>query len=71
MTKKTVNLRNIVDVKLVSNEKDYSKQKSRPNSMPQKYLTMITLAPNKLVYVVAGMFLVDLNKVLMYEFNYD
>ena len=35
------NLRNRIDGKLVSNEKDYLKWTSKPNYMSQKYLTMI------------------------------
>ena len=35
------NLRDGIDVKLVSNNKDYLKCTSKPNYMSKKYLTMI------------------------------
>ena len=35
------NLRNRIDVRLISNEKEYLKWISKPSYMSQKYLTMI------------------------------
>ena len=35
------NLRDRIDVRLVSNKKDYLKWTSKPSYMSQKYLTMI------------------------------
>ena len=35
------NLRNRIDVKFVSNNKDFLKWTSKPSYMPQKYLTII------------------------------
>ena len=70
--------RNRIDVKLVSNKKDYLKRISKPSYMSHKifdnYLVAIrknkvTLTLNKLAYV--GMCILELRKVLIYEFHYD
>ena len=37
------NVRNRIDIRLVSNEKDYLKWISKPNYVTKKYLTMISL----------------------------
>ena len=71
-------LRNKIDVKLVSNKKDYLKWTSKPSYMSQKICdnnvvtirkSKVTLALNKPAYV--GMSILDLSKVIMYEFHYD
>ena len=67
------NIRNRIDVKVVSNEKDYLKWTSKPSYMSQKIFgndfvairkNKITLILNKPAYV--GMCILDLSKVLMY-----
>ena len=72
------NLRNRLDVRLVSNKKDYLKWTSKPSYMSQKIfendLVVIcknkgTLMLNKPAYI--GMCILELSKVLMYEFHYD
>ena len=72
------NLRNRIDVKLVSNKKDYLKWASKPSYMSHKIFhndlvairkNKVTLALNKPAYI--GMCVLELSKVLMYEFHYD
>ena len=74
------NLRNRIDVKLVSNEKDYLKWTYKPIYMSHQifviysYLVVIrkskvTLTLNKPAYI--GMCILELSKVLMYKFHYD
>ena len=72
------NLRNRIDVKLVNNEKDYLKCTSKPSYMSHKIFdnnlvkirkTKVTLKFNKPAYI--GMCILELSKVLMYEFHYD
>ena len=71
-------LRKKIDVKLVSNKKDYLKWISKPSYMSQKICgnnvvtrreRKVALALNKPAYT--GMSILDLSKVLMYEFHYD
>ena len=66
------NLRNITDVKLVSNKKDYLKWTSEPSYMSQKIVdnklvairkSKVTITLNKPAYV--GMCILKLSKVLM------
>ena len=59
-----VNLRNRIDVKLVNNEKDYLKCTSKPSCISHKILDN-----NEPAYI--GMCILELSKVLMYEFHYD
>ena len=70
--------RNRIDVKLVSNKKDYLKWISKPSYMSHKIFdndlvairkNKVTLTLNKLAYV--GMCILELRKVLIYEFHYD
>ena len=70
-------LRNRIDVRLVSNKKDYLKKTSKPRYMSQNVLDMdlvsickskVTLTLNKPTCV--EMCILDLNKVLMNEFHY-
>ena len=72
------NLRNRIDAKLESNEKDHLKWTSKPSYMWQIIFDIdlvairerkITLSLNKPAYV--GMCISDLSKVLMCEFHYD
>ena len=72
------NLRNRIDVRLVSNKKDELKWTLKPSYMSQKifdnnlvaiHKSKVTLKLNKLAYV--GMCILDLSKVLMYKFHFD
>ena len=72
------NLRNRIDVKLVNNKKDYLKWESKPSYISQKIFdnelvairkNNVTLTLNKPAYT--GMCILELSKVLMYEFRYD
>ena len=72
------NLRNRVDVKLVSNKRDYLKRTSKPSYMSHKIFNndlvairknKVTLTLNKPAYI--GMCILELSKVLMYQFHYD
>ena len=72
------NLRNRIYVKLVSNKKDYLKWTSKPSCMSRKIFdndlvvirkNRVTLTLNKPAYI--GMCVLELSKVLMYEFHYD
>ena len=72
------NLSNRIDVKLVSNKKDYLKWTSKPRYLSHEILendlvairkNKVTLTLNKPAYI--GMCILKLSKVLMYEFHYD
>ena len=72
------NLRNRIDVKLVNNQKSCLKCTSKPSFMPHKIFdnnlvairkSKLALKLNKPAYT--EMCVVDLSKVLMYEFHYD
>ena len=72
------NLRNKIDVKLVSNKKAYLKWTSKPSYILHKILEnnlvairkkKVTLTLNNAAYI--GMCILELSKVLMYEFHYD
>ena len=72
------NLRNRIDVKLVSKKKGYSKRRSKPSYFSRKMFdndsvairkNKVTLTLNKPAYM--GMCILELSKVLMYEFHYD
>ena len=72
------NLRYRINVRLVSNKKDYLKWKSKPNYMSQKIFdndlvatrkNKVTLMLNKPAYI--GKCILELSKVLMDEFHYD
>ena len=72
------NLRNRIDVKLVSNRNDKSKYTSKPSCMSQKIFdndlvainkSKVTSTLNKPAYI--AMYILDLDKVLMYNFHYD
>ena len=70
------NMKNKIDVRLVSKEKDFLKRISKPNYMSKKIFdtdfvairkNKVTLKVNKLGYV--GMCLLELSQLLMYEFH--
>ena len=72
------NLRNRINAKLVKNEKDYLKCKSKSSYMSHKIFdnnfvairkSKLALKLNKLAYT--RMCILEINKVLMYEFHYD
>ena len=72
------NLRNIIDIKLVNNEKAYLKCTSKPSYMWRKIFdnsffairkSKVSLKLNKPANI--GMCILELSKVLMYEFYYD
>ena len=77
--RKTIeNLINRIDLKLASNKKDYLKWKTKPSYMSHKIFdndlvairkNKVTLTFNKPAYF--GMCILELSKVLMYEFHYD
>ena len=65
-----------MDVRLGNNKKDYVKLTSKPRYVTHKLLEnnliaipKVTLSLNKPAHV--GMCILDLSKVLMYEFHYD
>ena len=77
-TKTMENLRNRIDVKLLKNKKDYLKCTSKPSYISHKIFDnnlvairkgKLALKLNKPAYI--GMFILELSKVLMYEFHYD
>ena len=67
-------LRKRISVKLVNNAKDYVKCISKPSFVSQKIFSknILEIKPvltlNKLIYV--GFSILDLSKLLMYEFHY-
>ena len=72
------NLRNRIDVKLVNNEKDYLKCTPNPSYILHKIFdnnwiairqSKVSLKINKPAYT--GMCVLELRKVLVYEFHYD
>ena len=72
------NLRRRINLKLVKNEKDYLKCTSKPSYMLHKMFddnlvairkSIVALKLNKPAY--NGMCILELSKVLLYEFHYD
>ena len=72
------NVRIRINVKLVNNEKDYLKCTTKPSYMSHKIFdnnlvairkSKLALKLNKPAYI--GMCILELSKVLMYEFHYD
>ena len=66
------NLRNRINVKLVSNKKDYLKQTSKPSYMSHKIFDneLIVILKNKVALILnkpayIGMCILELSKVLM------
>ena len=68
------NLRKRISVKLIDNAKDYVKYISKPSFVSQKMFFVViheiksVLTLNKRIYV--GFSILDLRKLLMYEFHY-
>ena len=72
------NLRNRIDVKLINNEKDYLKYTSKTSYMSGKIFdnSLVAIRKSKLALKLnnsayIGMCILELSKVLMYEFHYD
>ena len=72
------NLRSRIDVRLENNEKDYLKCSSKPSYISHKIFdnnlvairkSKVALKLNKPAYI--GMCILELSKILMYEFHYD
>ena len=72
------NLRSRIDVRLENNEKDYLKCSSKPSYMSHKIFdnnlvairkSKVALKLNKPAYI--GMCILEVSKILMYEFHYD
>ena len=75
---KLENLRIVIDVILVSNEKDYLKWTSKSSIMSQKVFDndLVAIGKSKVTFTInkpayAGVCILDLNKVLRYEFHYE
>ena len=70
-------LRNRIDLELVNNEKDYLKCTSKPSHMLHKIFdSLVAIRKNKLALkfnkpAYIGMCILELIKVLIYEFHYD
>ena len=71
------NLRNKIDVKLVSNKKDYLKWESKASYMSYKIFDndLVAIRKNKVNLTLKkpayiGMCILELSKVLMYKFHY-
>ena len=72
------NLRNRTYLKLVSNEKDYLKRTLKPIFISHKIpdSDLVAIRKGKVILTLnkpacIGMCILDLSKVLMYEFHYD
>ena len=72
------NLRNRIDARLVSNEKDYLKWISKSSYMLLKIFDddLVTIRKSKVILTFdkpayTGMRILELSKVLMYKFHYD
>ena len=72
------NLRNRIDVKLVSNKKDYSKWTSKPSYMSHNIFDndLVAIRKNKVTITLSkpayiGLCILELSKVSMYKFHYD
>jgi len=72
------NIRNRVDIQLVTNEKDAKKLISKPNYQHRaifcENLAAIHMKKTRLVFdkpVYLGMSILDLSKMLMYDFHYN
>ena len=72
------NVRNRIDIKLVSNKKNNFKWTSKPSYMSHKIFEndLVAICKNKFTLTLnkpacIGMCILELSKVLMYEFHYD
>ena len=71
-------MRNRINVKLANNEKDYLKYTSKPSYTSHKIFdnNLVVIRKSKLALrlkkpAYIGMCILELSKVLMYEFHYD
>ena len=71
-------LKNRIDVRLVSNKKDYLKWTSKPSYMSHKHFenNLMLIPKNKVTLTLdkpanVGKYIFHLNKVLMYKFHLD
>ena len=76
--KRMENLRNRIDLKLLSKKRNYLKWTSKPNYISHKIFDneLVVIRRNKLTLtlnktVCIGMCILELSKVLMYELHYD
>ena len=72
------NLRNRIDVKVVNNKKDHLKCTPKPSYMSHKIFdnNLVAIRKSKLALNLSkpayiGMCILEINKVLIYEFHYD
>ena len=77
-TEKQRKLRNRIDVKLVNNEKHYLKCTSKPGYISHKIFdnNLVAIRKSKLALKLnqpayTGMCMLELSKVLMYDFHHD
>ena len=73
-----VNLRKIIGVRLLTNAKDYEKYVRKPNFVSQKIFNKRFVAIHEIKPVLTltkpvcvGFSILDLSKLLMYEFHYN
>ena len=78
MKKTMENFRNRINVKLVSNKKDYLNWTSKPSYVSNQIFDndLVTIPNNKVSLTLnkpeyIGMRILELSKVLMYKFHYD
>ena len=77
MEKRMENLRNRINLKLVSKKRNYLKWTSKPNYISHKIFDeLVVIHRNKLTLTLkktacTGMCILELSKVLMHEFHYD
>ena len=71
------NLKKRINVGLISNDKDYFRSMSKPNFISQKIFSKNFVAVHKIKPVLTlnrpiyiGLIILDLSKLLMYEFHY-
>ena len=76
--KSVENLRNGINVKLVSNKKDYLKWTFKPSCTSQKIFDndLVAIRKNKItltlnIHAYIGMYILELSKLLMCEFHYE
>ena len=72
------NLRNKIDVRLVNHKKDYLKWTSKPSYISHKIFDndLVAIRKNKVTLTLnkpadIGMCILELSKILMYEFHFD